>query len=84
MGKKVLIVEDDSTLLDTLDYNLTHEGYDVHTAADGLAALEVARREQPDVIVLDLMLPKLDGFEVCRILRQEMSTPILMLTAPET
>ncbi len=81
MGKKVLVVEDEPTLVETLEYNLTRQGYDVCTAADGLAALEVARRERPDLIVLDIMLPGLDGFEVCRILRREMSVPILMLTA---
>jgi DNA-binding response OmpR family regulator len=78
---KVLIVEDEPTLLETLEYNLTRQGYQVFTAADGLAALEVARQERPDVIVLDVMLPGIDGLEVCRILRREMSVPILMLTA---
>jgi DNA-binding response OmpR family regulator len=77
----ILVVEDDLTLLDTLEYNLIAEGYKVTTAADGLTALEVARDEQPDLIVLDLMLPRLDGFEVCRILRRETNVPILMLTA---
>jgi DNA-binding response OmpR family regulator len=77
----ILVVEDDLTLLETLEYNLAGEGYEVVTAADGLTALEVAREEQPDLIVLDLMLPRLDGFEVCRILRRETSVPILMLTA---
>jgi DNA-binding response OmpR family regulator len=77
----ILVVEDDLTLLETLEYNLTGEGYEVATAADGLTALEVAREEQPDLIVLDLMLPRLDGFEVCRILRRETNVPILMLTA---
>jgi len=81
MDPKVLVVEDDPTLLETLEYNLKRQGYQVYTAADGLAALEVARRERPDVLVLDVMLPGLDGFEVCRILRREMSVPILMLTA---
>ena len=81
MDDKILIVEDEPTLLETLEYNLTRQGYEVHTAADGLTALEVARREHPDVIVLDVMLPGIDGFEVCRILRREMSVPILMLTA---
>lgn len=81
MGKKVLVVEDEPTLVETLEYNLARQGYEVCTATDGLAALEVARRERPDLIVLDIMLPKLDGFEVCRILRREMSVPILMLTA---
>jgi DNA-binding response OmpR family regulator len=78
---RILVVEDDLTLLETLEYNLGSEGYEVIVAADGLTALEVAREEQPDLIVLDLMLPRLDGFEVCRILRQETSVPILMLTA---
>jgi DNA-binding response OmpR family regulator len=77
----VLVVEDDLTLLETLEYNLSGEGYQVLTAADGLAALDVARENKPDLIVLDLMLPGLDGFEVCRILRREMTAPILMLTA---
>lgn len=77
----ILVVEDEPTLIDTLEYNLTRQGYTVSTAADGFKALELARSLRPDLIVLDLMLPGLDGFEICRILRQEMSTPILMLTA---
>jgi DNA-binding response OmpR family regulator len=81
MDDKVLVVEDEPTLLETLEYNLSRQGYEVYTAADGLAALEVARQERPDVIVLDVMLPGIDGFEVCRILRREMNLPILMLTA---
>ncbi len=78
---KVLVVEDERSLIETLDYSLRRQGYDVITAADGRKALEVARQQQPDLIVLDIMLPGLDGFEVCRILRQEMNVPILMLTA---
>ena len=81
MEPKVLIVEDDPTLLETLEYSLKRQGYEVYTAADGRVALEVARQERPDALVLDVMLPGLDGFEVCRILRREMSVPILMLTA---
>ena len=81
MDDKVLVVEDEPTLLDTLEYNLNRQGYEVYTAADGLAALEVARQQSPDVIVLDVMLPGIDGIEVCRILRREMNVPILMLTA---
>lgn len=80
-GQKVLIVEDEPSLVDTLEYSLIHQGYDVRVATDGAKALEVARKELPDLVVLDVMLPTLDGFEVCRILRQEMSMPILMLTA---
>ncbi|MDY7039347.1 MAG: response regulator transcription factor [Chloroflexota bacterium] len=77
----MLVVEDDLTLMETLQYNLTRQGYEVLTATNGLAVLELVRRERPDAIVLDVMLPGLDGFEVCRILRREMSIPILMLTA---
>ncbi len=81
-GSKLLIVEDDQTLLDALRYNLAKEGYDVLTAIDGAQAVGFARKERPDLIILDVMLPGLDGFEVCRILRKEgMTMPILMLTA---
>ncbi|HAS27780.1 MAG TPA: DNA-binding response regulator [Dehalococcoidia bacterium] len=81
MADKILVVEDDLNLLATLRYNLRKEGYDVVTAADGAEALEVARREKPDLLILDVMLPKLNGLEVCRILRSETPVPILMLTA---
>ncbi len=77
----VLIVEDDRTLLDLLKYNLNKEGYRPLTATDGLLGLEMARREKPDLIILDIMLPRMDGMEVCRTLRKEMTIPILMLTA---
>ena len=80
-GAKILIVEDDRNLLDTLKYNLRKEGYNAVAAFDGAEALNVARQEKPDLIILDIMLPKLSGFEVCRILRKEMTVPILMLTA---
>ena len=80
-SSRIMIVEDDQTLLGVLKYNLAKEGYDVVTAIDGAHALEVARSAKPELIVLDIMLPKLDGFEVCRILRREMTVPILMLTA---
>jgi len=80
-GEKILIVEDDRNLLNTLQYNLRKEGYEVITAIDGAEALEIARRDKPDLIILDIMLPKINGFEVCRILRKEMTVPILMLTA---
>ncbi|MFO7773392.1 MAG: response regulator transcription factor [Dehalococcoidia bacterium] len=81
MATKVLIVEDDQNLLDTIKYNLAKEGYRVSTALDGAQALDIAGREKPDLIILDIMLPNLNGFEVCRILRKEMTVPILMLTA---
>jgi len=78
---KVLVVEDDRNLLDTLKYNLRREGYKVIAASDGAEAIDIARRERPDLVILDIMLPKLSGFEVCRILRKEMTVPIVMLTA---
>jgi DNA-binding response OmpR family regulator len=81
METTVLIVEDDPNLQRTLAYNLSREGYRTLTAGDGAAGLDLARREKPDLVVLDLMLPVMSGLEVCRILRQEMSVPILMLTA---
>ncbi len=81
MSLKVLVVEDEPVLLETLAYNLQKQGYEVLTAADGYQAIALARKERPALLVLDLMLPGVDGFEVCRILRQEMSVPILMLTA---
>src|SRR2546423_15571127 len=77
----ILLVEDETTLAETLRYNLEREGYTVLVAADGVRGLELARREQPDLLILDVMLPRLDGFSVCRILRQESNIPILMLTA---
>ncbi len=81
VNPKVLVVEDEPALVETLEYSLRRQGYDVSVATDGMAALEIARREKPDIIVLDVMLPRLDGYEVCRVLRQEMNVPILMLTA---
>lgn len=80
-SEKILIVEDDRNLLDTIKFNLHKEGYEVVTAVDGAEALDSARREKPDLIMLDIMLPKMSGFEVCRILRKETAAPILMLTA---
>jgi DNA-binding response OmpR family regulator len=81
MAEKILIVEDEPALQETLAYNLSRQGYSVETVGDGRTALDMARQIKPDLIVLDIMLPGMDGFEVCRILRQEMNVPILMLTA---
>ncbi|MBI2953804.1 MAG: response regulator transcription factor [Chloroflexi bacterium] len=78
---KILVVDDERTLLETIKYNLVKNGYQVSVAIDGVEAIEKARQEQPDLIVLDVMLPKLDGLEVCRMLRKDMTVPILMLTA---
>ncbi|RPJ52169.1 MAG: DNA-binding response regulator, partial [Chloroflexi bacterium] len=81
MAEKILVIEDEVTLQETLAYNLRRQGYEVETAGDGPTGLEIARRVHPVLIVLDIMLPGMDGFEVCRVLRQEMNTPVLMLTA---
>ena len=81
MPETILIVEDEPALRDTLTYNLKKEGFTVESVGDGRAALESARKLNPDLIILDIMLPELDGFEVARILRKEMIVPILMLTA---
>ena len=81
MAEKILIVEDELTLQETLAYNLKHQGYEVVTASDGPSAIAQTKATHPDLILLDIMLPGMDGFEVCRILRKEFTTPILMLTA---
>lgn len=77
----ILVVEDEPSLQETLVYNLKKEGYSAEAVGDGRSALEAARRLKPDLIVLDLMLPEIDGFEVARLLRKEMTSAILMLTA---
>ena len=81
MAYTVFVVEDDKTLQETLAYNLSRQGYEVMLTNNGRDALEMARDNPPDLILLDVMLPGMDGFEVCRILRKEMRLPILMLTA---
>lgn len=81
---KILVVDDETILQETIAYNLEQANYQVLTASDGISALELARSEQPDLILLDLMLPSIDGLEVCRRLRREETTaqvPIIMLTA---
>ncbi len=84
MGQKILVVDDEPVLVETLAYNLEQVGYEVTTVADGASALEAAQRETPDLVILDIMLPEMDGLEVCRLLRRERktaTTPIIMLTA---
>ncbi len=81
MSEKILIVEDEISLQETLAYNLKKQGYDLFVADDGSKALELIRQHKPDLILLDIMLPGMDGFEVCRKIRTEFSTPVLMLTA---
>ena len=79
--RSVLVVEDEENLLEALRYNLEREGYQVYTATDGGEGLDLARRLKPSIVLLDIMLPTLDGFEICRILRRESEVPILILTA---
>ena len=79
--KKILIADDEPTLVSTLQYNLEREGYSVVIATDGEAAVAAARERHPDLIVLDIMMPRLNGLEVCRILRREMHVPIVILSA---
>ena len=81
MANTVLVVEDEANLLAALSYNLGREGYEVLTAENGEAGLALARQHDPDLVILDVMLPILDGFEVCRELRKDSAVPILMLTA---
>jgi DNA-binding response OmpR family regulator len=77
----ILVVEDDQILQETLQYNLEQAGYEVITAPDGITGLDIARKQRPDLILLDIMLPGLDGFSICRILAQEAAIPIIVLTA---
>ncbi len=81
MQKKILIVEDEPALQETLSYNLKRDGYEVKVEGDGVLALEAAQEMQPDLILMDIMLPGLDGLEITRMLRQKTNTPIIMLTA---
>ncbi|WP_050616022.1 response regulator transcription factor [Bacillus testis] len=84
MQKKILVVDDEQSILTLLQYNLEQSGYDVITAMDGEEAIEKAMAEKPHLLILDLMLPKLDGIEVCKLLRQrKINVPILMLTAKD-
>ena len=84
MGKTVLIVEDEQNIVDILAFNLSREGYDTMEAYDGATGLQLALEHNPDLILLDLMLPEMNGFEVCRRIREAGSTtPVLMLTARE-
>lgn len=81
MRETILIVEDDPVLRETLTYRLDAEGYTTLAVADGYAAVRIALEKEPNLMLLDVMLPGIDGFEVCRILRQELTLPIVMLTA---
>ncbi len=82
-NKKILVVDDEAAILQTLRYNLERSGYSVCTATDGRTAVALAEREEPDLVVLDIMLPVLDGIEACKAIRQRSSVPIIMLTAKD-
>ena len=79
--EKILVVEDEENILEAIKYSLTSEGFDVYGAEDGEKGLEMARELVPDLVLLDVMLPKIDGFEVCRMLRKDMDLPVFMLSA---
>lgn len=84
MNQKILVVDDEQSIVTLLQFNLEQSGYSVVVALDGKEALEIAKREKPDLMILDLMLPELSGLEVCKELRQaKINTPILMLTAKD-
>lgn len=84
MNYKVLVVDDEEPIADILKYNLENEGYDVVVAYDGDEAIELTKREVPDIILLDIMLPEKDGMEVCRQIRKDFQMPIIMLTAKDS
>lgn len=83
MNKKILIIDDEKPIVDILKFNLRKDGYSTVEAYDGEEGFDMALSENPDLILLDVMLPKMDGFSVCKKLREKLSTPILMLTAKE-
>ena len=83
MGRKVLIIEDEQPIVDILKFNLTKEGYETLEALDGVTGLNLALSEEPNLVLLDVMLPGMDGFEVCRKIRERSAVPIIMLTARE-
>jgi len=80
-SEKILIIEDEENILEAVKYTLTLEGYDVFTSVDGEDGLEKAQEIKPDLVLLDVMLPKMDGFEVCRILRKDLEMPVFMISA---
>ena len=81
--KRILIVEDEKNIADILEYNVQKQGYDTDVAYDGEKGLALALSGGFDLILLDVMLPKMDGFEICRRVRERLDTPIIMLTARE-
>lgn len=84
MEKKILVVDDEKPIADILEFNLKKEGYEVHCAYDGNEALQMVEDLNPDMILLDIMLPNKDGVEVCREVRKKYDMPIIMLTAKDS
>ena len=82
--KKILVVDDEKPISDIVKFNLTKEGYEVYTAFDGEEAIEKVKEVEPDLILLDLMLPKIDGLEVAREVRKNYDMPIIMVTAKDS
>ncbi|HCE75581.1 MAG TPA: DNA-binding response regulator [Dehalococcoidia bacterium] len=80
-GEKILVVDDEENILEAIKYSLSKEGYEVYGASDGEMGLEKAKELSPNLVILDVMLPSLDGFEVCRILRKDMDVPVFMISA---
>jgi DNA-binding response OmpR family regulator len=83
LAKQILIIDDEQMIVESVSYNLKQEGYEVLTALDGETGLELAQTKEIDLILLDLMLPGMNGMEICKIIRQQSSVPIIMLTAKE-
>jgi Response regulators consisting of a CheY-like receiver domain and a winged-helix DNA-binding domain len=82
MSKRIMVVEDEEAIARLISYNLMKEGFEVLTSGDGLEALEKIRTEKPDLIILDIMLPGMDGYDICRLIRKEdISVPVIMLSA---
>ena len=81
MSRKILVVDDEKNIVEIIKFNLKKEGYDVITASNGQEGVEKAFSEQPDLIILDIMMPVMDGYEACRKIREKLDTPIIMLTA---
>ena len=81
MSRKVLVVDDEQNIVNIISFNLKKEGYEVLNAFDGEEALKIIFEEDPDLILLDIMMPIMDGYEVCKKVREKLNTPIIMLTA---
>ena len=81
MGRKILVVDDEKNIVDIVAFNLLKEGFDVVVARDGEKAYEAFEKEKPELVILDIMMPKMDGFEVCKKIREKSQVPVIMLTA---